>query len=215
VTLAHRLVYVVDDDLSMRKAVGRLLESEDYAFEMFTGAREFLARVPHAGPSCVILDLNMPGLNGLELQEALEQMGRGERIIFITGGATVPTSVQAMKAGAVDYLPKPFSDEDLLRALKRALERSREQWLQRLERKEIRDRLATLTPREFEVLNGVIAGMLNKQIAAQFGTTEGTIKVHRGRVMEKMGATSVAELVVLAQRAGLAPTASPQEPQAQ
>jgi FixJ family two-component response regulator len=208
VTLAHRLVYVVDDDLSMRKAVGRLLESEDYAFEMFTGAREFLARVPHAGPSCVILDLNMPGLNGLELQEALEQMGRGERIIFITGGATIPTSVQAMKAGAVDYLPKPFQDEDLLHAVERALNQSSEQWLQRLERKEVRDRLATLTPREFDVLKGVIAGMLNKQIAAQFGTTEGTIKVHRGRVMEKMGATSVAELVILAQRAGIAPTST-------
>jgi FixJ family two-component response regulator len=208
VTLAHRLVYVVDDDLSMRKAVGRLLESEGYAFEMFTGAREFLARVPHTGPSCVILDLNMPGLNGLELQETLAQMGRTEQVIFITGGASVLTSVQAMKAGAVDYLPKPFRDEDLLRAVERALNRSSEQWLQRLQRKEVRDRLATLTPREFEVLKGVIAGMLNKQIAAQFGTTEGTIKVHRGRVMEKMGATSVAELVVLAQKAGIAPTSS-------
>jgi len=211
VTPAHSLVYVVDDDLSMRKAIGRLLESENYAFEMLTGSREFLARVPHAGPSCVILDLNMPGLNGLELQEALEQMGRGERIIFITGGATVPTSVQAMKAGAVDYLPKPFQDEDLLHAVERALNQSSEQWLQRLERKEVRDRLATLTPREFDVLKGVIAGMLNKQIAAQFGSTEGTVKVHRGRVMEKMSATSVAELVILAQRAGISPTSSPQE----
>jgi FixJ family two-component response regulator len=201
-----RLVYVIDDDLSMRKAIGRLLESEQYAFEMFTGAQEFLARVPHTGPSCVILDLNMPGLNGLELQETLAQMGRGERIIFITGGATVPTSVQAMKAGAVDYLPKPFQDEDLLHAVERALNQSSEQWLQRLQRKEVRDRLATLTPREVDVLKGVIAGMLNKQIAAQFGTTEGTIKVHRGRVMEKMGAISVPELVVLAQRAGIAPT---------
>jgi FixJ family two-component response regulator len=201
-----RLVYVIDDDLSMRKAIGRLLESEQYAFEMFTGAQEFLARVPHTGPSCVILDLNMPGLNGLELQETLAQMGRGERIIFITGGATVPTSVQAMKAGAVDYLPKPFQDEDLLHAVERALNQSSEQWLQRLQHKEVRDRLATLTPREVDVLKGVIAGMLNKQIAAQFGTTEGTIKVHRGRVMEKMGAISVPELVVLAQRAGIAPT---------
>ena len=205
-TLARRLVCVIDDDLSMRKAVGRLLESEDYAVEIFTGAREFLARAPHNGPSCVILDLNMPGLNGLELQEALAQMGRAERIIFITGGASVPTCVQAMKAGAVDYLQKPFRDEDLLSAVERALERSSEQWLQRLRRQEVRDRLATLTPREFDVLKGVIAGMLNKQIAAQFGTTEGTIKVHRGRVMEKMGATSVAELVILAQRAGIAPT---------
>jgi len=205
-TLAHRLVYVVDDDLSMRKAIGRLLESEQYAFEMFTGAQEFLARGPHAGPSCVILDLNMPELNGLELQETLAKMGRTERVIFITGGASVPTCVQAMKAGAVDYLSKPFRDEDLLGAVERALNRSSEQWLERLQRKEVRDRLATLTPREFDVLKGVIAGMLNKQIAAQFGTTEGTIKVHRGRVMEKMGAISVPELVVLAQRAGIAPT---------
>jgi FixJ family two-component response regulator len=205
-TLANRVVYVVDDDLSMRKAIGRLLESEQYAFEMFTGAQEFLARVPHAGPSCVILDLNMPELNGLELQETLAKMGRVERVIFITGGASVPTCVQAMKAGAVDYLSKPFRDEDLLGAVERALNRSSEQWLERLQHKEVRDRLATLTPREVDVLKGVIAGMLNKQIAAQFGTTEGTIKVHRGRVMEKMGAISVPELVVLAQRAGIAPT---------
>ncbi|MFY9986706.1 MAG: response regulator [Chthoniobacterales bacterium] len=206
-TPTHRLVCVVDDDLSMGKAVGRLLESEDYAVEIFAGAREFLARVPHTGPSCVILDLNMPGLNGLELQEMLAQTGRVEQIIFITGGATVPSCVQAMKAGAVDYLQKPFRDEDLLIAVERALKRSSEQWLRRLERKEARERLATLTPREFDVLKGVIAGMLNKQIAAQFGTTEGTVKVHRGRVMEKMGATSVAELVIVAQRAGIAPTA--------
>lgn len=209
-----RLVCVIDDDLSMRKAIERLLESEDYSVEIFMGAQEFLARIPHSGPSCVILDLNMPGLNGLELQETLAQMGRVEQVIFITGGATVPSCVQAMKAGAVDYLQKPFRDEDLLTAVERALKRSSEQWLRRLERKEARDRLATLTPREFDVLKGVIAGMLNKQIAAQFGTTEGTIKVHRGRVMEKMGTTSVAELVILAQRAGIAPTASPQEPQA-
>jgi FixJ family two-component response regulator len=207
-TLAHALVYVIDDDMSMRKAVGRLLESEDYSVELLTGAREFLARAPHAGPSCVILDLNMPGLSGLELQEALAGRGRAEQVIFITGGASVPTCVQAMKAGAVDYLSKPFQDEDLLSAVKRGLERSSEQWLQRLQRKEVRDRLATLTPREFDVLKGVVAGMLNKQIASQFGATEGTIKVHRGRVMEKMGATSVAELVILAQRAGIAPSST-------
>jgi RNA polymerase sigma factor (sigma-70 family) len=113
-----------------------------------------------------------------------------------------------MKAGAVDYLPKPFRDEDLLYAVERALERSSEQWLQRSQRKEVRDRLAMLTPREFDVLKCVIAGMLNKQIASQLGTTEGTIKVHRGRVMEKMGATSVAELVVLAQTARISPTSA-------
>ena len=205
---AHTLVYVVDDDISMRKAIGRLLESEDYSVEMFTGAREFLARAPHPGPSCVIVDLNMPGLNGLELQQALAERGHGEQVIFITGGASVPTCLQAMKAGAVDYLSKPFRDEDLLCALEQALRRSSEQWFQRSQRKEVRVRVATLTPRELDVLKLVIAGMLNKQIASQLGTTEGTIKVHRGRVMEKMGVTSVAELVILAQRAGIAPAST-------
>jgi FixJ family two-component response regulator len=205
---AHMLVYVVDDDISMRKAIGRLLESEDYSVEIFTGAREFLARAPHPGPSCVILDLNMPGLNGLELQQALAERGHGEQVIFITGGASVPTCLQAMKAGAVDYLSKPFRDEDLLCALEQALSRSSEQWLQRSQRKEVRERVAMLTPREFDVLKLVIAGMLNKQIASQLGTTEGTIKVHRGRVMEKMGVTSVAELVILAQRAGITPAST-------
>jgi RNA polymerase sigma factor (sigma-70 family) len=207
-TFADSLVYVIDDDLSMLKAIGRLLESEDYSVEMFTGAREFLARAPHTGPSCVILDLNLPGLNGLELQQALAERGLGEQIIFITGGASVPTCVQAMKAGAVDYLSKPFRDEELLYALEQALKRSSEQWLQLAQRKKVRERLATLTPREFDVLKLVIAGMLNKQIASQLGTTEATIKVHRGRVMEKMGATSLAELVILAQRAGIASTAT-------
>jgi RNA polymerase sigma factor (sigma-70 family) len=204
-TFADSLVYVIDDDLSMLKAIGRLLEAEDHSVEMFTGAREFLARAPHPGPSCVILDLNMPGLNGLELQQALAERGHGEQVIFITGGASVPTCLQAMKAGAVDYLSKPFRDEELLYALEQALKRSSEQWLQLAQRKKVRERLATLTPREFDVLKLVIAGMLNKQIASQLGTTEGTIKVHRGRVMEKMGVTSVAELVILAQRAGIAP----------
>jgi FixJ family two-component response regulator len=150
----------------------------------------------------------MPGLNGLELQEALAGSGRAEQVIFISGGANVPTCVQAMKAGAVDHLPKPFQYEDLLSAVKRALERSSEQWLQRLQRKEVRDRLATFTPCEFHVLRCIIAGMLNKQIASQLGTTEGTIKVHRGRVMEKMDATSVAELVILAQKAGIGPAST-------
>ena len=203
--LANTLVYVIDDDMSMLKAIGRLLESEDHSVEMFTGAREFLARAPHTGPSCAILDLNLPGLNGLEIQQVLAERGIGEQIIFITGGASVPTCLQAMKAGAVDYLSKPFRDEDLLCALEQALTRSSEQWTQRSQRKQVRERLATLTPREFDVLKLVIAGKLNKQIASQLGTTEVTIKVHRGRVMEKMGVTSVAELVILAQRAGIAP----------
>jgi len=203
-TRAHALVYVIDDEMSMRKAIGRLLESEGYTVEMFPGAQEFLARPPHGGPACVVVDLNMPKLNGLELQRALAESGREEQLIFITGGATVPTCVQAMKAGAIDYLPKPFRDEDLLSAVEQALVRASEQLIKSSQRKEVRARVATLTPREFDVLKLVIGGMLNKQIAARLGTTEATIKVHRGRVMEKMGVKSVAELVVLAQRAGVA-----------
>jgi FixJ family two-component response regulator len=203
-TVNHALVYVIDDEMSMRKAIGRLLESEGYSVEMFAGAREFLARAPDAGPSCVVVDLNMPEISGLKLQQALAESGRLEELIFITGGASVPTCVQAMKAGAIDYLPKPFRDEDLLRAVKQALARASKQWLKRSQHKEAHARLATLTPREFEVLKLVICGLLNKQIAARLGTTEGTIKVHRGRVMEKMGVKSVAELVVLAQLAGIA-----------
>ena len=168
------------------------------------GAQEFLARPPHGGPSCVVVDLNLPELNGLELQRTLAESGRVDQLIFITGDASVPTCVQAMKAGAIDYLSKPFRDEDLLNAVEQALVRASEQWLKRSQRKEVRARLATLTPREFDVLKLVIGGMLNKQIAARLGTTEGTIKVHRGRVMEKIGVKSVAELVVLAQRAGIA-----------
>jgi RNA polymerase sigma factor (sigma-70 family) len=202
-TLAHALVYVIDDELSMCKAIGRLLESEGYSVEIFSGSREFLARPPHGGPSCVVVDLNLPDLNGLELQRALAERGRVEQLIFITGGASVPTCAQAMKAGAIDYLSKPFRDEDLLNAVEQALLRASEQWLKSLQRKEVRARLAKLTPREFDVLKLVIGGMLNKQIAARLGTTEGTIKVHRGRVMEKMGVKSAAELVVLAQRAGI------------
>jgi FixJ family two-component response regulator len=203
-TLAHTLVYVIDDEMSMRKAIGRLLESEGYSVEMFPGAREFLARPPHGGPSCAVVDLNLPELNGLDLQQALAESGRVEQLIFITGGASVPTCVQAMKAGAIDYLSKPFRDEDLLGAVKQALVRASEQRVKSSQRKEVRARLATLTPREFDVLKLVIGGMLNKQIAGRLGTTEGTIKVHRGRVMEKMGVKSVAELVILAQRAGIA-----------
>ena len=203
-TLAHALVYVIDDEMPMRKAIGRLLESEGYSVEIFPGAREFLARSLHGGPSCVVVDLNMPELNGLELQQALADSDRVEQLIFITGGASVATCVQAMKSGAIDYLSKAFRDEDLLSAVKQALGRASEQRLKSSQRKEVRARLETLTPREFDVLKLVISGMLNKQIAGRFGTTEGTIKVHRGRVMEKMGVRSVAELVVLAQRAGIA-----------
>ena len=207
-TIANALVYVIDDEMPMRKAIGRLSESEGYSVEIFSGAQEFLARPPHAGPSCVVVDLNMPELNGLELQRALAKSGRAEELVFITGGPSVPTCVQAMKAGAIDYLSKPFGDEDLLSAVEQALVHSSERRLNRARCKEVRGRLRMLTPREFEVLKLVIGGLLNKQIADRLGTTESTIKAHRGRVMEKMNARSVAELVVLAQRAGIASEAA-------
>lgn len=202
-TMANALVYVIDDEMPMRKAIGRLLESEGYSIEIFSRAQEFLARPPHAGPSCLVVDLNMPELNGLELQRAVAKSGRAEELVFITGGPSVPTCVQAMKAGAIDYLSKPFRDEDLLRAVEQALIRSSERRLKTAQFKEARGRLRTLTPREFEVLKLVIGGLLNKEIADRLSITESTIKVHRGRVMEKMNARSVAELIVLAQRAGI------------
>jgi FixJ family two-component response regulator len=177
-TFADALVYVIDDDTSMLKAIGRLLESEDHSVEMFTGAREFLARVPHTGPSCVILDLNLPGLNGLELQQALAERGLGEQIIFITGGASVPTCVQAMKAGAVDYLSKPFGDEELLYALEQALTRSSEQWRQHSQRKKVRERLAMLTPREFDVHKLVVRHA--QQTELHNSAQPGDDQIHRG-----------------------------------
>jgi FixJ family two-component response regulator len=151
----------------------------------------------------LILDIRMPELSGLDLQETLARQSRDEQIVFITGHADVPMSVHAMKAGAVDFLPKPFDNEALLRAVDHALARSAERHWQRLERNSLRSRVDKLTPREFEVLQFVIAGMLNKQIGAELGVAEKTIKVHRGHMMEKLGVKSVAELVRLAQKAGV------------
>ena len=180
-----------------------LLISAGHLVEVFASATDFLAREPHNGPSCLILDIRMPELSGLDLQEALARQSRDEQIVFITGHADVPMSVHAMKAGAVDFLPKPFDNEALLRAVDHALARSAERHWQRLERDSLRSRLDELTPREFEVLQFVIAGLLNKQIGAELGVAEKTIKVHRGHIMEKLGVKSVAELVRLAQKAGV------------
>ncbi len=197
------LVFLVDDDPSVRRGLTRLLLSAGHSVEVFASAAEFLARAPHVGPSCLILDIRMPGLNGLDLQERLTRQSRDEQIVFITGHADVPMSVHAMKAGAVDFLPKPFDNEALLRAVDRALARSAERTQQRTERDSLRSRFETLTPREFEVLQFVIAGLLNKQIGAELGVAEKTIKVHRGHMMEKLGVKSVAELVRLAEKAGV------------
>ncbi len=206
---ATELVCVVDDDQSMRRGLRRLFKSVGYAAEMFASAEDYLAREIFVGPICLVLDLRMPGLNGLGLQEALETRGACEQIVFITGHGDVPTATQAMKKGAVDFLTKPFDDEELILAVKRALEHAEEQLRKREQRREARGRIDKLTPREFEVLRFVVMGLLNKQIAAELHTAEKTIKVHRGRVMQKLGVTSVADLVRISQRAGVAPARNP------
>jgi len=191
-------VFVVDDDQSVRTSLARLLATEDYAVEIFASAAEYLARVPHPGPACLVLDVQLPGLDGLALQRQLTEEGRMEQIVFITGHGDIPMGIGAMKRGAADFLPKPFNDDELLSAVAKALARSAEV-------AESRARLAKLTPREFEVFRLVIAGLLNKEIGAELGVALRTIKTHRARVMQKMGVVSVAELVRLAQKAGVAP----------
>ena len=202
---ADGLVFIVDDDESIRRSLGRLFRSARLVSEAFASAGAFLERPPHHGPSCVVLDVLMPGLDGLELQQALAD--REAQIVFLTGHADVPMCADAMKAGAVDFLIKPVDDERLLDAVGRALARSVEIRKTRSEHTAARALLATLTPREFEVMQRVIAGLLNKQIADELGTAEKTIKIHRGRVMAKMGVTSVADLVRLSQAANVVPVA--------
>jgi len=199
------LICIVDDDESIRRSLSRLFRSAHLPCEAFPSASAFLERTLHDGPSCVVLDVCMPGLDGLELQQTL--MHREAQIVFLTGHGDVPMCADAMKAGAVDFLIKPVDDERLLDAVGRALGRSAEIHRARVQRGAARALLDTLTPREFEVMQRVIAGFLNKQIADELGAAEKTIKIHRGRVMAKMGVTSVADLVRLAQAASVAPAA--------
>ena len=194
---------VVDDDESVRRGLSRLFRSADLRAEAFASAKAFLARSEHDGPWCLVLDVRMPGLDGLELQRALA--GRGAQIVFLTGQGNVPECARAMKAGAVDFLTKPVDDEELLGAVARALASSAEVRQSVIGRAAAQARLGTLTPRELEVMQRVIAGLLNKQIAAELDAAEKTIKIHRGRVMAKLGVTSVADLVRLAQAAAIAP----------
>ena len=196
-------VLIVDDDPAVLKGLSRLLRSAGLAVATFSSPREFLDRHDPNVPGCVVLDVAMPGLNGLELQEGLIARGAEQPIIFLTGHGDIPMSVKAMKRGAVDFLTKPMNDDDLLKAVRVAIEKNSLQRRARAEVAEIQRRLATLTPREREVLEHVITGQLNKQTAADLGTVEKTIKVHRARVMEKMKVHSVAELVHLAGRAGI------------
>jgi len=206
---ANSMVFAVDDDASVRKGLTRLLCSAGYKHEIFKSASDFLARPPHSGPSCVIVDVQMPVLNGMDFQETLIRQRREEQLVFVTGHGDIPMCAQAMKAGAVDFLGKPFDDEELLQCVQRALTRSTEQRRRSAEKNEAQRLLDLLTPREFEVMELVTTGMLNKQIAGELGTAQKTVKVHRGRVMQKLGITSVAELVRLVHRAGLASPATP------
>ena len=199
------LVCVVDDDQSIRRGLRRLFKSAGYMAEMFASAEDYLARKIYAGPICLVLDVRMPGVNGLDLQQVLEARGAWEQIVFITGHADVPNCRQAMKQGAVDFLLKPFDDVELIEAVARAFVRSKETIRQRAERRAAREMIEKLTPREFEVLRLVIVGLLNKQIAEELKTAEKTVKVHRGRVMQKLGLTSVPDLVRLSQTAGVLP----------
>ncbi len=193
-------VFIVDDDPAVLKSLSRLLRAIQFTVVTFGSPQEFLERHDPHTPGCLVLDVEMPGLNGLELQEALRVKGSTIPIIFLTGHGDIPMSVQAMKRGALDFLTKPVHDKDLLKAVEAALEKDRIERQSRVELDDIQERLATLTPREREVLTHVVSGQMNKQIAYDLGTVEQTIKVHRARVMEKMKVNSVAELVRLTER---------------
>jgi len=202
-TASKELIGIVDDDQSIRRGLRRLFKLANYAAETFDSAEDYLAREIFDGPTCLVLDVRMPGLNGLGLQETLRARAGCEQIVFITGHSDVATCTQAMKKGAVDFLLKPFDGDELIEAVARALARAKECLHKRAERRAARGRIDTLTPREFEVLRFVLIGMLNKQIAAELETAEKTVKVHRGRVMQKLGMTSVADLVRFSQSAGV------------
>lgn len=201
--LADSMVFVVDDDRSVRVAVERLLRSAGLEVETLESAREFLEREPVDVPCCLVLDVRMPELTGLDLQQAMQQADVDIPIVFITGHGDVPTSVRAMKGGAVDFLQKPFEGRDLLDAIHAALERDRRARAVRIEVATIDRRAQALTPREREVFGLVARGLPNKQIALELGAAEKTIKVHRGRVMQKMQADSLADLVRMAGKLGI------------
>jgi FixJ family two-component response regulator len=197
------IVFVVDDDASIRDALKSLIRSVGLKVELFGSPREFLqAKRPNA-PSCLVLDVRLPGESGLDLQRELAAANIHIPIIFITGHGDIPMSVKAMKAGAVEFLTKPFRDQDLLDAIQVALERDRAGRQRQVETAMLRERLQLLTPREREVLPLIVSGLQNKQVAAEIGTTEATVKVHRSQLMRKMGADSLPELVRMAEKIGI------------
>jgi FixJ family two-component response regulator len=203
---AEPIIFVIDDDESIREALKDLLESVGLLVETFASAPEFLQSSHPDVPSCLVLDVRMPGLSGLDLQQEMADANIHTPIIFITGHGDIPMTVRAMKAGAVEFLTKPFRDQDLLDAIQQALDRDRAARQERAETAELRSRFDSLTPRETEVFALVITGLLNKQIALQLGTSEITIKQHRHQVMQKMRADSFADLVRMAEKLGIPAT---------
>jgi FixJ family two-component response regulator len=199
------IVFVVDDDISIRESLELLIQTEGWQPETFASAREFLAHPRAVAPSCLVLDVSMPDLNGLELQQRLGPDRGDMPIIFITGHGDIPMSVRAMKAGAIEFLTKPFGDAVLLNAIGQAIERSRAALDQEAGVRELRDRYASLSAREREVMALVVSGLLNKQVGGELGISEITVKAHRGKVMRKMKAGSLADLVTMAARLQITP----------
>jgi len=199
-TKIDSIVYVIDDESSIREAITSLIRSIGMRVETFGSAQEFMASSRPDAPACLVLDVRMPGLSGLDLQRELTDAGIRIPIIFITGHGDIPMSVRAMKAGAVEFLTKPFRDQDLLDAIAQAIDRDRELRKQQAGIADLRDRFERLTPREREVMELVVAGLLNKQIAVRLGISEITVKLHRHQVMEKMKADSLADLVRMAEK---------------
>jgi len=203
---ASQIVFLIDDEPSVLKALARVIGATGFRTASFSSPQSFLEQYEPAARGCIVLDVSMPGFTGLELQQALIEKNCSLPIVFLTARGDIPTSVRAMKHGAVDFLTKPVDDNDLIAAVDRALAREATDHVRRAQITELQMRFSTLTSREQEVLGHVIAGRLNKQIAAVLGTTEKTVKVHRARVMEKMQAQSLAELVRLSGTAGISPT---------
>jgi len=197
------IIAIVDDDPSVRRGLQRLIRSVGWKVETFASAQEFLTRPRTEAPSCVALDLQLPGLSGLDLQKRMAEARLETPIVFLTGHGNIPASVQAMKAGAIEFLTKPVDEQDLLKAIQEAIKRDRRQRQEHVEMRELRERYESLTAREQEVMQQVISGLLNKQIAAELQITEDTVKFHRGHIMRKMRADSLAGLVRMAEKLGI------------
>jgi FixJ family two-component response regulator len=208
-TTPTAIVFVIDDDDSVRRSLKRLLDAAHHETEVFRSASEFLSRSVYPGPSCVIVDVKMPELNGIEFQKALLELGREEQLVFITAHGDIPMCAKAMKAGAVDFLPKPFKPHQLLESVERALTRSSEHLHRASERNDARALLERLTPREYEVMQLVATGLLNKQVGGELGMAEKTVKTHRAHMMRKLGINSVAELMAVLQKAEVSPPVRP------